>query len=332
MKKIFCEKCNDMREFNVKENLIHVYKGSEVNVIENIAVCNFCGEELFNEELERDNLKRLYDKYAEMNHLISSKEIIEFRNKYGISQRELTSILDLGKMTINRYENGSLPTKSNSEFLKMVISNEEALMDKVENAYENGRITQKTYKKVKESLEANALSNLLVKYVNVILTNEPSEFNGFKKFDFEKSENLIAYLANQVDLTITSVNKYLWYIDFAYFKKHMTSITGLTYVKEKYGPVVINRGYEELLKVNPLVITHEEENGEYRKKCILKVKEPNMNMFSEKEKEIIDAVINEFKNLNVTQISDESHKEKGWIDTEEHDKISYSYALELNNF
>jgi len=48
MKKLFCEKCNEMREFNVKENLIHVYKGSEVNVIENIAVCNDCGEELFN--------------------------------------------------------------------------------------------------------------------------------------------------------------------------------------------------------------------------------------------------------------------------------------------
>jgi putative zinc finger/helix-turn-helix YgiT family protein len=332
MKKIFCEKCNEMREFNVKENLIHVYKGSEVNVIENIAVCNFCGEELFNEEFERDNLKRLYDKYAEMNHLISAKDIIEFRNKYGISQRELTSILDLGKMTINRYENGSLPTKSNSEFLKMFISNEDALMEKVENAYESGRISLKTYQKVKESLETNALSGMLVKYVNVILTHEPSEFNGFKKFDLEKTESLIAYLAEQVDLTITSVNKYLWYIDFAYFKKNMTSITGLTYVKEKFGPVVINKGYEELLKVNPLVITHEEENGEYRKKCILKVKEPNMSLFSEREKKIIDEVINEFKHLNVTQISDESHKEKGWTDTEEHEKISYSYALELINF
>lgn len=332
MKKIYCENCNEIHEFHVKENLIKTYKGSEVNIIENIAICDACGLELFDEEIERDNFKRLYAKYSEMNHLIVADEIINFRNKYHMSQRELTNILDLGKMTINRYEHGSLPTKSNSEFLKIIISNEEAFLSQLENAFESRRISPKTYQKIKDELELTAGSDMLQKFVRLTLTQEPSEYNGFKKFDFDKTENLIAYLAQNVELTITSVNKYLWYIDFAFFKKHTTSITGLLYVKEQYGPVVYNRAYDELLKVNPLISTYEEENGEYRKKCIKAIKEPNMDIFSERERLVIDAVIKKFKNMNVSQISNESHKELGWIKTDEHEKISYSYALDLNKF
>jgi len=274
----------------------------------------------------------LYAKYADINNLITADELSEFRKKYDLSQREFTSIIDLGKMTINRYENGSLPTKSNSEFLKIIMSSEETFLSQLEKAYASGRISQKTHLKIKDKLEINASSNMLQKYVKSILTQEPSEFNGFKKFDFDKTECLIAYLAMEVPLTITNVNKYLWYIDFVYFKEYMTSLTGLSYVKEKYGPVVYNRAYEELIKVNPFISTYEEENGDFRKKCIINIKEPNLSVFSEKELSVIEVVIRSFKNMNVGQMSNESHKEKGWMETAEHQKISYAYALELNNF
>ena len=56
--------------------------------------------------------------------IIKPSDIIDFRNKYGLSQRELTSILSFGKMTINRYENGYIPTKTQSDYIKMLINNE----------------------------------------------------------------------------------------------------------------------------------------------------------------------------------------------------------------
>ena len=46
------------------------------------------------------------------------------REKYDISQRELTSILGFGKMTINRYERGGIPTKSQSDYIRVLIENE----------------------------------------------------------------------------------------------------------------------------------------------------------------------------------------------------------------
>ncbi|EDS77040.1 conserved hypothetical protein [Clostridium botulinum C str. Eklund] len=62
----FCPKCNQNVQYTIRENIIKEYKGIEVNVIENIGICNQCGEDIFIMELETDNLKRLYKKYEEV--------------------------------------------------------------------------------------------------------------------------------------------------------------------------------------------------------------------------------------------------------------------------
>ena len=59
----------------------------------------------------------------------------EFREKYNISQRELTAILGWGKMTINRYERGGVPTKSQSDYIRLLIENESKFIEKVKEAY-----------------------------------------------------------------------------------------------------------------------------------------------------------------------------------------------------
>lgn len=59
-------------------------------------------------------------------------------------------------MTINRYERESLPTKSQSDYIKLLIENEDKFIEKVKEAYENNIITEKTYKKiVSEGQEEN---------------------------------------------------------------------------------------------------------------------------------------------------------------------------------
>ena len=114
MSTVFCENCNKKVNYTVEERNVEKYKGKTVNVIENVAICNNCGAEIFIPTLEEENLKRLYEKYRKITNLITPQEIINFRNKYDISQRELLSILGWGKMTINRYERGALPSQSHS--------------------------------------------------------------------------------------------------------------------------------------------------------------------------------------------------------------------------
>ena len=143
-RKIYCEKCNEKVEYLIINEIRKEYKNVEVNVEQNIGICSQCGERLYVVELESVNLDRLYSKYIELTGIVSPKDIIDFREKYNISQRELVAILGWGKLTINRYERGSIPTQSHSEILKLIINNESYFREMVENAYKAGRITEKT--------------------------------------------------------------------------------------------------------------------------------------------------------------------------------------------
>ncbi|MCH4891140.1 DUF4065 domain-containing protein [Acidaminobacter sp. JC074] len=332
MNMLYCDNCKEDREIVIKKNMLRMFKGVEVNVEEQIAFCIECGNELVDKELEKDNLSKIYKKYRDVCDLISGQEIVEFRQKHGLSQRELTCILDLGKMTINRYENGSLPSKSNSQLLRHVFNNEEVFLAQSKKAYEAGRIKEKTYKKIEANSHGITKYNLMKQVIDSMIIEKPSEYNGFKSFDYDKTECLIGYLSKRVNLTITSVNKYLWYIDFAYFKKYTKSLTGIVYIKEKYGPVVKERMYDSLVVSNRYVETHEEEDGDFRRKSILNLTEIDSACFNEKELEIINLVIDSFKDLRVKDISDLSHKEKAWMETELKEKISYSYAFDLIRF
>ena len=55
----------------------------------------------------------------------------------------------------------------------------------------------------------------------------------------------------------------------------------------------------------------------------------DLSLFTNKEIEIIDKVINLFKDKKCSEISDLSHKENGWINTPNGELISYEYAHDL---
>lgn len=97
MNKVFCPECNEEVTYHIINETINEYKGYNVDVAQNIAVCDNCNERIYVSELENDNLKRLYEKYRAMAGIVTPNDIINFREKYNISQRELVAILDWGK-------------------------------------------------------------------------------------------------------------------------------------------------------------------------------------------------------------------------------------------
>lgn len=332
MKSIFCTECNKNVDYSIRKNIIQEYKGQIVNVEENIAVCNECGKDIFVPDIENDNLKRLYAKYGELTGIISSEEIIKFREKYDLSQRDLVSLLGWGKMTINRYERGALPSKSHSDILKDIMSSEERFKQKVKEAYEALRITEKSYNKLTSCFQSSK-KNIIKSLLEIELSHEEDILNGFRKFEIERVENLISYIADKVDnLYKTSLNKYLWFIDFENFKENVRSITGLRYVKQQYGPVIENKGYEEIINLLDDKFYKEETEDIYNnstKAKIISKKNYDMSIYTQEEMDVIDAVIKKFKDISCSKISDESHKETGWIENDINNIISYDYAEEL---
>ena len=332
-RKVYCEKCNEKVEYLVINEVKEEYKNVKVNVEQNIGVCSQCKERLYVTELEEANLDRLYTKYRELTGIVSPKDIIEFREKYNISQRELVAILDWGKMTINRYERGSLPNQSHSEILKLIINNESYFREKVEDAYKAGRITEKTYTEIFTCVDVyeDTKDDLqLSTFIQAKLSHNPSIYNGFREFDLDRLENLIGYIASRVnDLYKTSLNKYLWYMDFLNYKNTLKSITGLRYIRYTYGPIIEGKNYELILNLDS---KFEKEDREINYNITTKIHSKNnydLSLFSKDEIKVIDRVIELLKDKNATNISDLSHEERAWIETKDNELISYEYAHDL---
>lgn len=332
MDKFYCEHCNKKVNYFIRKNIIDEYKGQMVNVEENIAVCEECGNDIFIPSIENENLKRLYSKYRSLMGIISKEELISFREKYNLSQRELVAVLGWGKMTINRYENGALPSKSHSDILKEIISNEERFKSIVNEAFKTKRINKKTYEKISlcfKSSKRNIINSLL----NLELSHPENILNGFRKFDIERVENLISYIASKVDnLYKTSLNKYLWFIDFENFNKNVRSITGLCYVKQQYGPVIENKGYEQIINLLDDKFYKDEIEDDFSNSTKVKILSKNnyeLSLYTKDELQVIDSVIDKFKNMRCADISNESHNELGWIENDINNYISYDYAEKL---
>lgn len=333
--KVYCPYCKKEVEYNIEKRDLKEFRGIEVNTFENVAICNECNQDLYVNEIEDVNNKRIYQIYREKANIIKADDIIKLREKYDISQRELTSILGFGKMTINRYERGGLPTKSQSDYIKLLIENDDKFIEKVKEAYEKNNINEKTYKKivseeVEKEISKKEVQDNIRRYLKSVLTRKPDIYNGYKSLDLEKVENIISYIASKVkNLTITSLNKYLWYIDMLSFNERTVAITGLTYQNQKFGPTIVYKKYDELSLLDDKYEREdiETENGNTTK--IISNNNFNLDKISSSEKEIIDTIIKLLKNKNVTDISEMSHREDGWKKTKRFEQISFEYAMNL---
>ena len=334
--KVYCPYCKKEVEYKIEQRELKEFRGIEVNTFENVAICNECNQDLYVNKIEDENNERIYKIYREKANIIKAEDIVKLREKYDISQRELTAILGFGKMTINRYERGGLPTKSQSDYIKLLIENEDRFIEKVKEAYENNNITEKTYKKIvsegqEENISKKGVQENIRRYLKEVLNRKPDIYNGYKSLDLEKVENIISYIASKVkNLTITSLNKYLWYIDMLSFNKRAVAITGLTYQNQKFGPTIVYKKYDELSLLDDKYQREdiETENGNTTK--IISNENFNLDKINDSEKEIIDTIIKLLKNKKVTDISEMSHREDGWKKTKRLEKISFEYAMNLN--
>lgn len=333
--RVYCPYCKKEVEYKIEKRELKEFRGIEVNTFENVAICNECNQDLYINEIEDENNERIYQIYREKANIIKAEDIIKLREKYDISQRELTSILGFGKMTINRYERGGIPTKSQSDYIKLLIENDDKFIEKVKEAYEKNNINEKTYKKivseeVEKDISKKEVQDNIRRYLKSVLNRKPDIYNGYKSLDLEKVENIISYIASKVkNLTITSLNKYLWYIDMLSFNKRAIAITGLTYQNQKFGPTIVYKKYDEISLLDDKYKREdiETENGNTTK--IISNNNFNLDKISSSEKEIIDTIIKLLKNKNVTDISEMSHREDGWKKTKRFEQISFEYAMNL---
>lgn len=122
--KYYCEKCEKEMETRVQQvNQDFQVKEQMVNSTIRVRICEVCGEEVWDEVLERENERRVFSAYRKKVGLLQPEEILEIRKKYKVSQATFAKILGFGAKTITRYENGSIQDFCHDNLIRLVGCN-----------------------------------------------------------------------------------------------------------------------------------------------------------------------------------------------------------------
>jgi putative zinc finger/helix-turn-helix YgiT family protein len=118
--RMYCLNCGEEREIDIREETESYPVKNEQTVIDaKITYCKYCGEQIWNEELDDENLKEAYKKYRSIHGLLQPEQIKKIREKYSLTQTAFAKILGLGEKTITRYENGCIQDAAQNNLIEL---------------------------------------------------------------------------------------------------------------------------------------------------------------------------------------------------------------------
>lgn len=331
MKK-YCEVCG--KEVNTRiitKSEEYVVCGDSIVVDAQVLVCAECGEEFFCEELDNATLANAYNEYRKRHLLLLPEEIAEIRKQYGLSQRSFAKLLNWGDKTICRYENGSIQDKAHNSLLLFLREPENMRTYLTDNEVSISEKQRDKLLAVVERLEKNDAYRSGIRLFNYYFSSVPCEENGFHAFDYEKFCAMVLYFANKrSELLKTKLMKLLNYSDMIYYKENGISISGAKYAHLPYGPVPEH--FDMLLgKMEADNLAHIEvylDNG-YEKHQVIPDETMPEGVLAADEIKVLERIYKKFKSFGSAEISEYSHKEKGYAETKQGEIISYKYAMEM---
>jgi uncharacterized phage-associated protein len=145
----YCNNCEDLVEYELHDEVVSdVYKGKKVKYQFTVARCKECGEEV---PADKDYIYKKTEEcikaYKMSVGIISTDEISEIMEKYDIGKEALADIAGFGKVTIKRYFDGVIPSKSHSDILYGFLNDEKVFMDAVNVNKE--KLKEVTLKKIR---------------------------------------------------------------------------------------------------------------------------------------------------------------------------------------
>lgn len=179
--KLYCEYCKkyeDVRyEFSEK-----TYRVKDIDVTANIksTFCLACNQDVYDREAEIQNDIIFFDAYKTQKGLLTSVEIKEIRNNYGIAQTTFSKILGLGEKTIARYETGSIQDKAQDNLIRL-SSIEDNFLHLARLSSDNLSPTEKN--KIKDYLELRFGVEFEYRY-------KPTSINSYQTIIEDEGENL----------------------------------------------------------------------------------------------------------------------------------------------
>lgn len=146
----------------------------------------------------------------------------------------------------------------------------------------------------------------------------------------EKLREVLLYVLEKVgakpNVGETVLYKLLYFIDFDYYEKTGHSITGLTYVRNHFGPTPQAKtfnGVVEALKKDEELEVVETKYFKNTQKKYLPLKSVALDKLSAKELQHIDETLARLSDKTATELSELSHYDTPWLSAKPGAPISY---------
>lgn len=331
-----CDKVHEIEER--KRTTTTIIKGREVAYEERFYFCANADEEeneFETSNMTNENLLNARNAYRVKMGLLTSNEIMEIRENYGLSQVDLARLLGWGEATISRYESKAIQDEAYDTMLRLI-------KDNPLKALEFLKKNSDKFMPLKKMAIKEKIVEKLASYGKEFLTRqtfegeyadfeEPSDSNGYTTLDIDKMEVVVSYLAEYMsNLYKVKLMKSLWYSDALSYKRTGKAMTGLVYRHDAMGALPI--GHYSLMNLENLNI---KEEMSYNYNSMLHVypsEKADYSILSGEEKDILDAVIEKFKNYKASEIVEYMHEERAYNETSNGDIIPFSLAKEIRNF
>lgn len=332
----YCPVCDKEHEVKIFERESYtVVKSRQVKYIETYFVCENVdndNKEYVNASMMNENLRRARNEYRKLCGLLLPEEIVNIRGKYGLSQVDLARILGWGDVTITRYETKAIQDQTYDNILRDIKDNPKKLLE-----YYNQNIERLDSRK-REAIESNINKYIKAEH-NCVLERyymdymSPSAANGYVTLNEDKVVAIVWYLAKNIsNLYKIKLAKLLWYIDMLSFKYHKKGITGMVYLHKQMGALPV--GDVALLTLDHISVEEEpcEASFEDIRYHFIPLDEPNLDVLSIQEVDIINEVIKKFKEYSTKEIVEYMHKERVYINTSMNEMLLFTKENCIANF
>lgn len=238
-----------------------------------------------------------------------SSTISYLRNKAGLTQQEVAGGIGVAKATYVKIENGDREPKLDEiralgEFYEVdtvsLIDGVDMVNEPLGQSYKREEISSREEVKLNE----------------------------------DKLRQVLLYISEQVgakpNVGATVINKLLYFTDFDYYEKYGESVTGLTYIRNHFGPTADIRvlsGTIDQMRIDGELEVVETEHFKHKQKKYLPRHRANLAVLNAQELDHINDVLDRLGDKNATELSELSHKDTPWVVTPAGEPIDYQLAM-----
>lgn len=307
---------------------VHEFRKEKYTVHVRYYKCEDTGEQFTTGEQDELVLNDLYGQYREKHGVPFPDEIRAVRTRFGLNYTQIGKILGFGMNQYAQYEKGEVPSESNGKMIRTAGKKANMLM-LLENSREEFDANE--YEKIRMQVLAANDEESDAWEKRLFFGMEPrSIYNGFGQQDPERVKNLVRYLVQEQFELIspTRLNKLLFYIDFAHYRRHGRSVSGLRYRAIQYGPVPEH--YETIYDHVDGLEVEVFLNNNVESRALKTTVEADMSAFAQDEMETIAMVLKALGMKSTGEVVQLSHQEEGWLQLNAtHGMVPYTYAFSL---